>query len=234
MIRKRNIPEIPSNLRKKILERDEHCCQKCGYELDLEIHHITPIFLNGRNEVNNLITLCKNCHKYCPDEYKLFLRYLNNPLKFSSYKIRTSIKAYHKYLLFFWSELKDAIKSERMNNDYIIDDFMELLFSKNIPNYKKTFHYKRKNNLSCNSINLKYPMDFIFGKFYEEEDLINKEKQSLRMYVKPNNTNINKQFVISRATEMIRLNPSISYRKIGKELGIHHKTVIKVLQQKNY
>ena len=60
--------------RKKVLERDNHKCQKCGVsseeaEYGLEVHHITPlkefdesVIGSKANDLNNLITLCKGCH----------------------------------------------------------------------------------------------------------------------------------------------------------------------------
>lgn len=52
--------------RKHAKERDNHRCQICGEQEDLEVHHIKPVRLftdkNQANELNNLITLCRNCH----------------------------------------------------------------------------------------------------------------------------------------------------------------------------
>ena len=51
--------------RKEILERDSHICQICFQKKNLCIHHIDG---NGRNaekpnnKIDNLITLCQNCH----------------------------------------------------------------------------------------------------------------------------------------------------------------------------
>lgn len=50
-------------LKQCILERDEHSCQICGCtDRLLEVHHIMPKYLKGRNHPRNLITLCDQCH----------------------------------------------------------------------------------------------------------------------------------------------------------------------------
>jgi predicted nucleic acid-binding Zn ribbon protein len=45
-------------LRNEVLIRDNYKCQVCGSEKQLDIHHKKYI-----NEMVNLITLCKSCHK---------------------------------------------------------------------------------------------------------------------------------------------------------------------------
>lgn len=55
--------------RKVVLKRDSFCCQEClknGYleYRNLETHHIKPLdkFPDLAFEVDNLITVCKQCH----------------------------------------------------------------------------------------------------------------------------------------------------------------------------
>ena len=53
-------------LRLKVLDRDGYQCQGCGSKSDLEIHHIIPInrFAGpDPNLVDNLVALCRDCHK---------------------------------------------------------------------------------------------------------------------------------------------------------------------------
>lgn len=39
-------------------------CANCGWDVSSrDIHHILPSCLGGKNELNNLITLCPNCHR---------------------------------------------------------------------------------------------------------------------------------------------------------------------------
>lgn len=39
-------------------------CANCGWNISSrDVHHIIPVFMGGKNELNNLITLCPNCHR---------------------------------------------------------------------------------------------------------------------------------------------------------------------------
>ncbi|MGV8123575.1 MAG: HNH endonuclease [Candidatus Xenobiia bacterium LiM19] len=55
---------IPSYLRKKVLKRDGHKCQRpgCGRTFFLEVHHIEPEGAGGATEEKNLCTACAFCH----------------------------------------------------------------------------------------------------------------------------------------------------------------------------
>lgn len=52
-------------LRKKRLKLDNYRCTQCGKTSNLEVHHKTYIFrgYGVSDEINNLITLCRNCHQ---------------------------------------------------------------------------------------------------------------------------------------------------------------------------
>lgn len=53
-----------SSIRKQILERDEYNCQCCGENKKLlEVHHKIPRQKGGTDEPENLVTLCRSCHK---------------------------------------------------------------------------------------------------------------------------------------------------------------------------
>lgn len=52
------------NVKAAVLDRDNHTCQICaGKDTQLEVHHIIPKSQGGSNRMENLITLCKNCHE---------------------------------------------------------------------------------------------------------------------------------------------------------------------------
>jgi len=57
------------SVRDKVLERDNYTCQVCGFKGDswgsnLEVHHIVPLHKGGKClDPENLITLCKKCHR---------------------------------------------------------------------------------------------------------------------------------------------------------------------------
>lgn len=52
--------------RQKIIQRDNGKCQWCGKgspEVRLEVHHVIPVAQGGSDAIENLITLCIECHK---------------------------------------------------------------------------------------------------------------------------------------------------------------------------
>ena len=50
------------HIRARILERDNHACQRCGATAMLHVHHIIPWVLMGPDNPSNLVTLCAQCH----------------------------------------------------------------------------------------------------------------------------------------------------------------------------
>jgi hypothetical protein len=44
------------------LIRDNHTCQDCGSLDKLEIHHIVPVSQGGKNTLDNMKTVCHDCH----------------------------------------------------------------------------------------------------------------------------------------------------------------------------
>lgn len=56
---------IGNRLRFTILDRDNFTCRYCGAtsrDAKLEVDHINPVYLGGKNDENNLITACKPCN----------------------------------------------------------------------------------------------------------------------------------------------------------------------------
>jgi 5-methylcytosine-specific restriction endonuclease McrA len=60
-----HINSIHPQLRDMCFERDKYECQICGEKKDLRCHHIDPIINNPIEsaDLDNVITLCNNCHK---------------------------------------------------------------------------------------------------------------------------------------------------------------------------
>jgi hypothetical protein len=55
---------LDENIRKAAVLRDHNTCQECGESgTRMEVHHIIPRRLNGRDSIHNLITLCSVCHR---------------------------------------------------------------------------------------------------------------------------------------------------------------------------
>jgi len=65
----REYPADWNSRRKKVYKRDNHTCQNCGRtgsidgDIDLHAHHIVPKSKDGRHKLDNLVTLCSECHK---------------------------------------------------------------------------------------------------------------------------------------------------------------------------
>lgn len=66
--------KLDENIRKAVILRDGCKCMVCGKtNCKLEVHHIKPKRLNGGNALNNLITLCQNCHQKTKGKEELFM-----------------------------------------------------------------------------------------------------------------------------------------------------------------
>jgi hypothetical protein len=89
------------SLKEIVRKRDSYVCYICENSKELEIHHILPRKLGGRNEVDNLITLCVKCHRHietgnkvyakrkCYENAKVTYGFLNYKLEQQSSKIET-------------------------------------------------------------------------------------------------------------------------------------------------
>lgn len=71
-------PSVSWKTRNDILHRYGDCCVKCGRRKYLEIHHITLMMNNGKDNYFNLVPLCRECHRFAPDDYIEFLKYLGS------------------------------------------------------------------------------------------------------------------------------------------------------------
>ena len=52
-------------MRERVLRRDSWRCQECGSMQNLHVHHMKRRSQLGGDEMNNLITLCADCHRKC-------------------------------------------------------------------------------------------------------------------------------------------------------------------------
>ena len=53
----------PLIYRKIILSCFDDKCKICGSNHKLNIHHIIPLALDGKNNINNITVLCEKCHR---------------------------------------------------------------------------------------------------------------------------------------------------------------------------
>jgi len=60
---KRIVGRELQRIRDRILLRDEYTCRKCGrVTVDLEVDHVVPLHLGGRESDENRACLCRKCH----------------------------------------------------------------------------------------------------------------------------------------------------------------------------
>ena len=85
------------NLIKETLRRDNFTCQKCKIQdktaKTLEVHHIIPLICGGKDELDNLITLCSDCHHFAPNHKREFEEYMKEECTGT---MTTFIKAWNK------------------------------------------------------------------------------------------------------------------------------------------
>lgn len=56
---------VSKRLRFEVLRRDDHTCQYCGRsapDVELQVDHVVPVTLGGRDEPSNLRTACRACN----------------------------------------------------------------------------------------------------------------------------------------------------------------------------
>jgi len=57
-------PDNWNKLRRYIFSRDKYKCRICGRTTKHpQCHHIVPVGRGGSHHPNNLITVCRRCHK---------------------------------------------------------------------------------------------------------------------------------------------------------------------------
>ena len=72
-------------LRKDAFKRDNFTCQKCKIQDKtvriLEAHHIIPLVMEGSDNLDNIITLCGDCHHFAPNDIKEFEEYMGDEME---------------------------------------------------------------------------------------------------------------------------------------------------------
>lgn len=78
---------LDENIRKAVILRDGCKCMECGKSnCILEVHHIKPKRWNGSNTVNNLITLCSDCHQKTEGKEEQYMQHYFRMLNSSDNK----------------------------------------------------------------------------------------------------------------------------------------------------
>lgn len=58
-----SIGGFSNQIKDKVLKRDHYKCYVCESDSDIEVHHILKQSLGGNHDMNNLVTLCRSCHR---------------------------------------------------------------------------------------------------------------------------------------------------------------------------
>ena len=91
------------NVKQAVLSRDNYTCQSCKKEAQhLEVHHIIPRHQDGSDSMENLVTLCNDCHK----------KIHQGELKFNK-KVKTFKHQAHMNIM--RKRIVDALKKEFTN-----------------------------------------------------------------------------------------------------------------------
>lgn len=78
---------LDENIRKAVILRDGCKCMECGkVNTKLEVHHIKPRRLNGSNTLDNLITLCSECHQKTEGKEEQYMQHYFDMLDSSDNK----------------------------------------------------------------------------------------------------------------------------------------------------
>jgi predicted HNH restriction endonuclease len=90
--------ERNQTLRKNAFKRDNFTCQKCKIQDKtskiLEAHHIIPLYMEENDNLNNIITLCSDCHRFTPDKKEDFDSYMKEECDGT---MTTLINAWNKF-----------------------------------------------------------------------------------------------------------------------------------------
>ena len=73
-------PKIWDKLRRIVYKRAKYTCQYCGERYQgINAHHIIALSKGGKNDLNNLICICDQCHSILhPTNLRLRKKGLNN------------------------------------------------------------------------------------------------------------------------------------------------------------
>lgn len=70
-------------VRKQCLARDKYKCKMCGSKKSLQVHHIIrhSDSIALRNELSNIISLCRVCHTKVTGNERHYIEYLHGLIK---------------------------------------------------------------------------------------------------------------------------------------------------------
>ncbi|MHC1685819.1 MAG: HNH endonuclease [Clostridiaceae bacterium] len=125
----RLVPGFNNLIKEKVKYRDYNKCFICENKMDLDIHHIIPQRLGGAHKEDNLITLCRKCHRYVETGNESYATYkcLENAKKYYGI-IDLNSKSFEKTPIKIQLENleKDLSKFFEKLEEIEVDDSLEL------------------------------------------------------------------------------------------------------------
>ncbi|NSB91091.1 HNH endonuclease [Clostridium saccharobutylicum] len=125
----RLINGFTDSIKERVKNRDNRKCFICECNIDIDVHHIIPQRMGGAHKENNLITLCRKCHRYietgneeyairkCLKNAKEYFGFIElNSKSFEKVPVKTQLEIIEQDLLIFWNKFKEVE----------IDDSLEL------------------------------------------------------------------------------------------------------------
>lgn len=113
---------IPNYIRFQVFKRDRFTCQYCGRSgVELEVDHIQPVANGGTNDLDNLITACKDCNRGKRDM----------PVLPEGYRLVRESKSRRMQLLVRPS-IYDGIKKLADDNNQSVNDYINDLFEREV------------------------------------------------------------------------------------------------------
>jgi len=66
--REKQLRKNTTAMKKRLIKQRGSMCQHCGERTKLEMHHILPVAKGGTTTAENLLLLCKPCHRVADRE----------------------------------------------------------------------------------------------------------------------------------------------------------------------
>ncbi|MDP4106956.1 MAG: HNH endonuclease [Bacillota bacterium] len=108
-----------NKLKFKVLKRDGYMCRICGSDENLEVHHMLALTFGGKSTMKNMITLCKDCHLYAPEDgIETNIEYLRNKNRIIYEYLVTMPESFALIAVAITEYLKEEI------NDYVKEWFI--------------------------------------------------------------------------------------------------------------
>jgi len=110
--------EFSRSVKEKVMDKSGNKCERCSIDFDDdfkgELHHIRPIFLGGKSNLENCSLLCKKCHNEAPNvrDEKDLLVYKYFFLRFASFKEETQYYNVNNRLELYGKIAKDIAEKK--------------------------------------------------------------------------------------------------------------------------